>query len=125
MVSVCPNADKYFPMFTSKCMSTPSICHLTFRIHLAFSRKFNEILDEKKNLQNEIDLPKFLAAIVREQTSYVPSDTIHKLVASFDVGFQSSNVVSKSSANLKQSPKNLPVETNDPELQAANWNFPK
>lgn len=38
-------------------------------------------------------------------------------------GFQSSNVVSKSSANRKHRPKNLPVDTSDPELHAVIFVF--
>ena len=30
-----PKADSRFPIFVSRWMSMPSICHLTFRIHLA------------------------------------------------------------------------------------------
>lgn len=73
------------------------------------------------DLRHRSELPKCFAAIVLEQTSYVPSDTMHKLMlASFELGFQSSRVVSKSSANLRQSPKNFPVETSEPELHAKN-----
>lgn len=65
-------------------------------------------------------LPSFFAAIVLEHTSYVPSETTHKFIIleSFILGFQSSSVVSKSSANRKHNPENLPFETRDPELQA-------
>ena len=36
-VSVWPRAENCFPMAVSKCVSTPSICQPTCRIHLAFS----------------------------------------------------------------------------------------
>lgn len=66
-----------------------------------------------------------MATVVLEQTSYVPSDTIQKFIIdeSFIFGFQSSSVVSKSSANRKQRPKNLPVDTNEPELHAEIFVF--
>lgn len=40
IVRVCPSAESCLPTFTSKWISTPSICHDTFRNHLAFSKIF-------------------------------------------------------------------------------------
>lgn len=59
--------------------------------------------------------------MVCEQTSYVPSETTHRFIIpeSLILGFQSSKVVSKSSANLKQSPWNFPFDTSEPELHAS------
>lgn len=59
-------------------------------------------------------------AIVRLQTSYVPSDTTQRfmMVVSLISGFQSSRLVSKSSAKRRQSPIKRPLLTKEPELQA-------
>jgi len=59
-------------------------------------------------------------AIVRLQTSYVPSDTTQRfmMVVSLMSGFQSSRLVSKSSAKRRQSPMKRPLLTKEPELQA-------
>ena len=59
-------------------------------------------------------------AIVRLQTSYVPSDTTQRfiIVVSLMSGFQSSRLVSKSSAKRRQSPIKRPLLTKEPELQA-------
>lgn len=64
-----------------------------------------------------------LAAIVLLQTSYVPSLTTHRFIMEESVmsGFQSSKEFSKSSAKRKQRLENLPLLTNEPELQAEKY----
>lgn len=59
--------------------------------------------------------------MVRLQTSYVPSDTVHKFITVSVLrgsGFQSSKDVSKSSANRRQRPTKRPLLTKDPDEQA-------
>lgn len=56
---------------------------------------------------------------MRLQTSYVPSDTVHKLiVGSLKSGFQSSRLVSNSGAKRMQKPLKRALHTSEPELQA-------